>query len=157
MSVSLTEDAVRERRKTVTRRLGWRFAKPGDRLTLCRKVMGRKPGEPLVRIAEVEVVSVRREKLAALTIDDIWREGVPIAVFTPGDSTHEQLCDDCRRANWIGWFARTMGVSTESEVTRIEWRYLEGAPALRAQPGHLVPHDPRHRQGGGGRVSGDAA
>lgn len=55
MSVSLTEQAVLERRKTVTRRLGWRFLKPGDRLTLCRKVMGRKPGEPLVRICDVEV------------------------------------------------------------------------------------------------------
>ncbi len=63
MSVSLTERAVVERRKTVTRRLGWTFLKPGDRLTLCRKVMGRKPGEPLVRLADVEVVSVRRERL----------------------------------------------------------------------------------------------
>ncbi len=63
MSVALTETAVRERRKTVTRRLGWAFLKPGDKLTLARKVMGRrrKDGtvEPLVRIAEVEVVSVR--------------------------------------------------------------------------------------------------
>jgi len=51
MSVSFTEQAVRERRKTVTRCKGWLFLKPGDRLMLCRKVMGRKPGEPLVRIA----------------------------------------------------------------------------------------------------------
>jgi hypothetical protein len=58
MSVALTEGAVRNHTKTVTRRLGWKFLKPGDRLTLCRKVMGRKKGEPLVRIAEVEVVKV---------------------------------------------------------------------------------------------------
>ena len=64
MSVAFTEQAVIERRKTVTRRKGWLFVKPGDRLTLCRKVMGRKPGEPLVRIAEVEVVDVRREAIA---------------------------------------------------------------------------------------------
>lgn len=44
MSVSLTEDAVVARTKTVTRRMGWRDLKPGDRLTLCRKVMGRKRG-----------------------------------------------------------------------------------------------------------------
>ena len=51
MSVAFTEDAVRARRKTVTRRKGWwedkrgrRILQPGDRLTLCRKVMGRKPG-----------------------------------------------------------------------------------------------------------------
>lgn len=44
MSVALTERAVIERRKTVTRRLGWVFLKPGDRLTLCRKVMGQALG-----------------------------------------------------------------------------------------------------------------
>ena len=30
MSVSMTEQAVIERRKTVTRRKGWRFLKAGD-------------------------------------------------------------------------------------------------------------------------------
>lgn len=70
MSVSMTADAVIERRKTVTRRKGWTFLKPGDRLTLCRKVMGRKPGEPLERLAEVEVVSVAREPLWELTRRD---------------------------------------------------------------------------------------
>lgn len=85
MSVTLTEQAVRERRKTVTRRLGWLFLKPGDRLTLCRKVMGRKKDEPLERLAEVEVVDVRRERLDAITDDDVPREG--FAVLTAaGDS-----------------------------------------------------------------------
>lgn len=37
MSVAFTEQAVIERRKTVTRRKGWRFLKAGDRLTLCRE------------------------------------------------------------------------------------------------------------------------
>ena len=39
MSVSLTEQQVRERRKTVTRRLGWKDLRAGERLMLCRKVM----------------------------------------------------------------------------------------------------------------------
>jgi hypothetical protein len=72
--MSFTERAVVERRKTVTRRKGWQFLKPGDRLTLCRKVQGRahKDGEgrwftePLVKLAEVEVISVRRERLNVL-------------------------------------------------------------------------------------------
>jgi len=51
MSVALTEQAVRDRRKTVTRRLGWKFLASGDRLTLCRKVRGRKPGEPIEQAA----------------------------------------------------------------------------------------------------------
>lgn len=58
MSVAMTTDAVIERRKTVTRRANWwedkngrRILNVGDRLTLCRKVQGRKPGEPIERRA----------------------------------------------------------------------------------------------------------
>lgn len=130
MSVSLTEDAVRERRKTVTRRKGWTFLKPGDRLTLCRKVMGRKPGEPLVRLAEVEVVAVWREPLNAITAADVAREGVAPERYQPDTATtHEYTCRDCIRANWIGWYSRTMGVSPDADVTRIEWRYLDEVAA----------------------------
>lgn len=107
MSVSRTEDAVRDRSKTVTRRRGWLTLKPGDRLTLCRKVMGRR-GEPLVRIAEVEVVSVRREPLEAITQDEVIREGFP--AWTP--------------RHFVRWFAVAMSVDPSDEVTRIEWRYL---------------------------------
>jgi hypothetical protein len=108
MSVALTEQAVRERRKTVTRRKGWTFLKPGDHLMLCRKVMGRKPGEPLERIAEVEVVSVRRERLLDVTTDDVQREGF--------EGFH---------ALWfIQFFTDHMGGWPDQEITRIEWRYL---------------------------------
>ena len=80
MSVAFTEQAVIERRKTVTRRKGWLFVKPGDRLTLCRKVMGRKPGEPLVRICEVEVVSVIRCPLRMVRAPgELTKEGFPAA------------------------------------------------------------------------------
>jgi hypothetical protein len=52
-----------DKSKTVTRRLGWKFLKPGDRLMGCRKCMGLKPGEKIVRLGVIEVVSVRREPL----------------------------------------------------------------------------------------------
>lgn len=108
MSVSLTEQAVVERRKTVTRRLGWLFLKPGDTLTLCRKVMGRKPGEPIVRLAEVRVVSVRREPLWKITDDDVTLEG-----FYPAS------------ALWfVDFFCEEMRVLPTTLVTRIEWEYL---------------------------------
>lgn len=113
MSVSLTEDAVRERSKTVTRRLGWLFLKPGDRLTLCRKVMGRKAGEPLVRIVDVEVVAVRREPLYMIRLDDsdVTREGFP-----------------GKTGRWFEeFFCEHMRCHPTDKVTRIEWRYLEEA------------------------------
>jgi Transposase, Mutator family len=54
---------------------------PGMRLTLCPKVMGRRRRdglvEPLVRLAEVEVVSVGREPLALFSSADVTREGFP--------------------------------------------------------------------------------
>ncbi len=77
MAVALTVPQVRDRSKTVTRRDGWLMLKPGDPLTLCEKVRGRKPGEPLVRIADVTVVSVRREPLNAITAADVADEGFP--------------------------------------------------------------------------------
>lgn len=133
MSVSHTTQAVIERRKTVTRRLGWTFLKPGDRLTLCRKVMGRKPGEPLERLADVEVVSVRREPLFNITEADIECECVPIRDEN-GDERFAEMWfpdggrypDDWHptRTAWATWFARTMGCSLLDNVTRIEWRYL---------------------------------
>lgn len=116
ISVALTEQAVVERRKTVTRRLGWwedkngrRIIKAGDRLTLCRKVMGRKAGEPLVRLAEVEVVDVRREPLDAIDHADVRREG--FTAWLPND--------------FVEFFTREMKCPADTEVTRIEWRYLD--------------------------------
>ena len=132
MSVSYTEQAVRDRRKTVTRRLGWRFLKPGDRLTLCRKVMGRKKGERLERIAEVEVTGVRREPLMAITDEEIDREAVPLVDEHGHERFDEVWIPDGGRWSeakpatwaWVSWFAFEMGCLPETEVTRIEWRYL---------------------------------
>ncbi|WP_245839382.1 hypothetical protein [Mycobacterium aquaticum] len=109
MSVSLTEAQVVARTKDVTRRMGWLILKPGDRLTLCRKVMGRRKGEPLVRITDVEVVSVRREPLNHIDLDDVAREGFP--ELTP-DEFLRFFCDSHK------------GCRPDSMVTRIEWRYV---------------------------------
>lgn len=116
MSVALTEQAVRDRSKTVTRRLGWAFLTPGTTLTLCRKVQGRKRAdgtvEPLIRIAEVEVVSVRREPLDTIGPGDTAREGFP----------------DWTGGQFVEFFCGAMKCSPDTWVTRIEWRYLdEGA------------------------------
>ena len=117
MSVAFTEAAVRNRSKTVTRRKGWVFLKPGDRLTLCRKVMGRKAGEPLERIVDVEVVHVQRHPLSSLltcdpqeAADEMTREGFP------GLSPTEFV----RR-----FFVEAQGMDVGDLVTRIEWRYLD--------------------------------
>lgn len=108
MSVSHTTEQVRNRTKTVTRRLGWRMLKVGDRLTLCEKVMGRKKGDPLVRLCDVDVVSVNREHLDLITPSDVHAEGFPD--WTPAD--------------FVAFFCETFGGTPDQIVTRIEWRYL---------------------------------
>jgi hypothetical protein len=110
MSVAFTEAAVVARTKTVTRRKGWLMLKPGDRLTLCRKVMGRKKGEPLVRLAEVEVVSVTRGPLCtAANLGELEREGC-------GHMSYGEF--------WERYF-EPQGIASLDDVTRIEWRYLD--------------------------------
>jgi hypothetical protein len=117
MSVALTAPQVIARQKTVTRRLGWQFLRPGDRLTLCRKVQGRKPGEPLVRLAEVEVLDVRRERLDAITPGEATREGFP------------HLTD----REFVAFFCQAMRCTPETEVTRVEWVYLSEVAQVAAQ------------------------
>jgi hypothetical protein len=124
MSVAMTADAVIERQKTVTRRLNWwedrngrRLLSAGDTLTLCRKVQGRKPGEPIDRLAEVEVISRRREPLIRLIEDrayglaEVEREG--FLGMSPVDFVNT-------------YFVVAQGMSVHAEVTRIEWRYVCG-------------------------------
>lgn len=53
ISFQLTTEAIRNRTKTVTRRLNWLNLKPGDLLQGCEKCMGRRHGEPLVKLAVI--------------------------------------------------------------------------------------------------------
>lgn len=116
LSCALTETQVIDRTKTETRRLGWwedkhgnRLVMPYDRLQLVRKAMGRKPGEPLVVLAHVEVTEVAREQLDAITTAAVAAEGFP--GWTPAD--------------FIEFFAREMRCPRNAEVTVIRWRYLD--------------------------------
>lgn len=117
MSFALTTEQVRARTKTVTRRRGWGFLKPGDRLNACVKCMGLTKGETVERLALIEVVSVRREPLTALMRheqygrDEATREGFP---GLDGKQFVEMFCKYMRPK---------LGGLTE--VTRIEFRYVE--------------------------------
>lgn len=133
MSVALTEQAVRDRRKTVTRRLGWSTLQPGAELDLCRKVMGRRRGDPLVRIARVRVVSVTRERLDAITDDDVLLEGFTaddLRPWRPGPPTPN--CGTLAE-NFVRFFCEHMKCEPSTEVTRVEWEYL---PRPTSWPGH---------------------
>ena len=107
----LTSEQIRNRSKTVTRRLGWNNLKVGERLQACEKCMGRKHGEPLVKLAVIEVVSVRREPLDSILRADEnepTREGFPLL----------------GRVEFLKVFCEEMKCQPETEITRIEFKYL---------------------------------
>lgn len=108
MSFALTEAAFVARRKTVTRRLGWVFLKAGDELMGVRKAMGRMRGEPVVRLGQIRVVSVRRERLDAIDAEDVVLEG--FNGITP--------------YVFVALFCKHMRCTPSTVVTRIEFEHV---------------------------------
>jgi hypothetical protein len=110
ISFSLTEPQLLDGSKTITRRLGWRRLKPGDRLQAVRKSMGLKRGEAIVRLCVIEIVSVRRERLDAIDADpaDCAREGFP--ELSPG--------------MFRNMFQKHMNCDGSTEITRIEFKRI---------------------------------
>jgi hypothetical protein len=115
MSCSLTVEAVRERRKTVTRRAAdsWTELQPGDRLTLVEKAMGLPKGAHHVVLAEVEIVSVRVEPVTKITRRDVRLEGFP-------GMSRAEFVD-----MWLAAQPRPRPVGRAIACRRIQWRYLD--------------------------------
>jgi hypothetical protein len=112
MSFTQTAPQLLDRSKTVTRRLGWSFLKPGDRVQAVEQAQGLKRGEKVQRIAVLEIVSVTRGLLGDVAHDpqETAREGFPEL------SPHE----------FVAMFGRMhRGAVAETPVTRIEFRVVE--------------------------------
>lgn len=109
MSFAMTTEQVRKKEKTVTRRFGWWFLKPGDVVQPVEKAMGIKKGEKIRKIGSlVRIVSVKAEPLSAIDKDDCIREGFPH--FEPADFT-DMIQDH-------------YGCDLYDIVNRIEFEYL---------------------------------
>lgn len=143
MSFALTTDQVRQRTKTVTRRTGWLFLKPGDRLQPVVKAQGIKKGEQVEKIGgPIEVVSVRRERLQVMAVDIKYgyRE-TALEGFTGTPYEHPHT--------FIDFFCATHSCTVRDQVTRIEFTYVEPD----AKVGDTKPHEPRRSS----NVSGERA
>ena len=113
MSFALTTAQVRARTKTVTRRFGWKCARPGMLLAAVEKVMGFAKGEKAPPpICVIRIVSTRWEPMSAVTDDDVALEGFP--------------------GKTSGWFLAFLcghsGRSPCDMVNRIEFIYEEDRP-----------------------------
>lgn len=109
ISFALTTDQFIDGTKDVTRRLRWKNLKAGTYLMAVRKAMGLKKGEKVERLGPIEVLSVRRERLDAITKRDVIREGFP----------------EMSVLEFIAMFCRHQpDTMPDTEVTRIEFRRL---------------------------------
>lgn len=140
MSVAMTTPQVRVRTKTVSRRANWwndkndrPILRAGDKLTLCPKVQGRRPGEAIERLAEVTVVDVRREPLIRLLADPVYGAAEMIAEGFPGLDPEAFI----RK-----YFENAQRIGRHSIITRIEWRY----PDTDAESRHLLDEVARERR-----------
>lgn len=119
MSFALTTEQIRAGTKTVTRRRGWSFLKPGDLVCAVRKGMGLKKGEKIERLATLRIVDVRREPLRRM-LDDADYGWIECAL--EGLASHHRL-------SWpkpfVDWFAETHGCKIGDPVTRIEFEYAD--------------------------------
>jgi hypothetical protein len=85
-----TKEQYRNHTKTVTRRLGWKFAKVGDVVNGVEKSQGLKPGEKIVVMGQHIFVNLRWEPLRAMIDDlgygrqEVIKEGFP-------EMTHRNL------------------------------------------------------------------
>ena len=115
ISFALTTDQIKNRTKTVTRRKGWRFLKPGDILNGCVKCMGLRPGEKIERLCQIRVTSVRRENLLDGMLDNL--DG------SPGEAAKEGF-PEMSGKEFSEMFCEHMGGELDQEVTRIEFEYV---------------------------------
>lgn len=113
ISFALTTEQIRARTKTVTRRLGWAFLKPGTLLQPVVKGMGLRKGERVEKIGgPIRVLNVRREPLNAIGTKydlDVVREGFPL-----------MTADE-----FVAFFAKHNGGAPDQMVTRIGFEYVE--------------------------------
>ena len=109
MSFMLTTEQIRNKSKTVTRRLGWWFLQPGDILNACEKCQGLKKGEKIKKICKIRVVHVRKVLLCNMDPLDYIKEGFP----------------NYDNDEFIRMFMREMKCYYATEVNRIEFEYVE--------------------------------
>jgi hypothetical protein len=112
MSFFATQKQILEQTKTVTRRTGWKDAKPGDILQPIVKGQGLKKGETIQKLGcPIRIVSVTLDALREITDEDVAREGFP-------GQTREWFIDLFCKIN-------PQFQSGFQPVRRIEFEYLE--------------------------------
>ena len=124
MSFSLTTEQVRNRTKTVTRRVNWwknkrgqRIIQQGDIVNACVKCMGLQPGESIERICQIRIRKVTRERLRVLIVNEPYGNAEAIREGFP----------ELGGVGFASMFCEHMGGGLDQTVTRIEFEYVKEA------------------------------
>ena len=126
MGFSMTIRQLYDGTKTVTRRLGWGYLKPGDIVCAVERNRGLKKGEGVKKIGLIEIQSVTRERLDQITQEDCIREGFP----------------DMKPEQFVDMFMRSCGCPSSQIVNRISFKRLYKPE----EEGHKNGYRPRDRQ-----------
>ena len=116
MCFFLTTEQIRQRTKTVTRRLGWKFLKPGERFRAVRKAQGLKKGEKIEVLAVLECVSNVQEWLYEIIEYPV--RGARAEVSLEGFQCMPEQ-------NFVSMFCKHMDCTPSTIVNRIEFKYVE--------------------------------
>lgn len=111
MSFSLTTEAMKTGKKTVTRRMGWNTLKAGEIIQAVEKCQGLRKGEKIKPIRQILIKSVCSERLDAITEQEVRKEGFP----------------EMSRKEFIEMFCRShKGCTPSTMITRIEFLLHRG-------------------------------
>jgi len=111
MSFMLTTDQIRNKAKTVTRRVGWWYLQTGDIVNAVEKGMGLKKGEKIKRICQIRIKSALLQELILekITQEECNKEGFP-------DLSPQEFIDFICANNKEIWYGRP--------IMRIEFEYV---------------------------------
>ena len=124
ISFALTTQQIRDRTKTVTRRMGWKTLKHGDILNAVVKSRGLKKGEKIEKLATIRVTDVRRQFLDMLLAAPAYGFAeTTLEGFPEGHALHSP-------SEFVRFFcASHKGCNPHSWVTRIEFEFVDPEPA----------------------------
>lgn len=116
MSFSLTTDSFRNRKKDVTRRLGWRTLLPGDHVMAVEQAQGLKKGEKIKKLGEIIILAVDEEPVKEIIVrpyrgdmtrTEMEREGFP----------------SWTASQFVQFFCRVNKCERETIIRRVEFKH----------------------------------
>lgn len=113
MSFMLTTEQIRNRQKTVTRRMGWNRLSHGELVQAVENGMGLKKGETMKKLCVIRVVSKTKQRLNEIDSKEVALEGFP------GKSPEWFIDMFCKSHK---------GCTPETIINRIEFEYENANP-----------------------------